>query len=280
MNVLGHSTPLTITPSLWQGLWLRDLSAPHKYQRGVVHIAAGGVACSGAAMLAAEAALRIGAGLVTLYAPEAALEVYAIAAPHAVIKRREADIAAALKHQTEYVQAWLVGPGLGVGGETRQKVQHILASQYPCVLDADALTSFAAAPTDLFKVLHRGCLLTPHEGEFARIFGELAGSKAERALQAARISGAVILLKGAETVIATPEGQIFSQQRDIPHLATAGAGDVLAGLCAGLLAQELLPEMAGCAAAWVHSEAAAGLGAGLIADDLPKYIPHVLHAMK
>jgi NAD(P)H-hydrate epimerase len=244
-----------------------------------VHIAAGGVACSGAALLATEAALRIGAGMVTLYAPEAALEVYAMAAPHAVIKRREADMAAALKHKTEYSQAWLIGPGVGVGGETRQKVQHILASRQPCVLDADALTSFTAAPAELFSLLHRGCLLTPHEGEFARLFGALEGSKAERAAMAARISGAVVLLKGAETVIATPEGQIFFQQRDIPHLATAGAGDVLAGLCAGLLAQGLSPEMAGCIAAWIHAEAAVGLGAGLIADDLPKYIPQLLLTM-
>ncbi len=268
----------------------------HKYQRGHVLVLSGGHGKGGAARLAARAALRSGAGLVTLGAPpEAMLEN---ACQLTAIMLREVGTAEALAATLEDARfsSVCLGPGLGVGPVTRAMVAAALApgdpDQWPpraVVLDADALTSFAEAPDALFRQCHDRTVLTPHEGEFARLFPDLDQrarhdrrlSKVDVARLAAQRSGAIVLLKGAATVIAHPGGAAAIHpalyDRKAPWLATAGAGDVLAGIIAGLLAPQLVqaPMRAVEMAAWLHVEAARRFGAGLIAEDLPETLPQV-----
>ena len=179
--------------------------------------------------------------------------------------------------------AVVLGPGCGVGAETRDLVFAALASSASVVLDADALTAFAENPKALFDGLRGDCVLTPHTGEFERIFPGLLNaspSKLEAAREAARIAGCVVLLKGADTVIASPDGSAAINANAPAYLATAGAGDVLAGMIAGLLAQGMSAFEAASAAAWLHGEAANQFGAGLIAEDLPEQLPKVLQALQ
>ena len=171
--------------------------------------------------------------------------------------------------------AALIGPGAEIGAETRDKTLAILGAGKRAVLDADALTSFSEDPETLFEAIRAPCVMTPHAGEFARLF-DAAGSKPERAQRAARQSGAVILLKGADTVIAAPDGRVAINANAPPQLATAGSGDVLAGMVLGLLAQGMEPFAAGAAAAWVHGAAGSRSGPGLVAEDLIDAIPSVL----
>src|SRR4029077_290798 len=171
--------------------------------------------------------------------------------------------------------AVLIGPGAGVGPETRDKTLTILEAEKRAVLDADALTSFAEDPRTLFSAIRSPCVMTPHEGEFARLF-DPAGSKPERARRAAKESGAVIVLKGADTVIASPEGRVAINANAPPELATAGSGDVLAGIVLGLLAQGMEPFAAAAAAVWIHGDAASRVGPGLISEDLIEALAPVL----
>jgi ADP-dependent NAD(P)H-hydrate dehydratase / NAD(P)H-hydrate epimerase len=170
----------------------------------------------------------------------------------------------------------LVGPGAGIGARTRDKVLAALKAKKACVLDADALNSFADSPKTLFDAIQSPCVLTPHEGEFGRLFGTIDGDKVARAGQAAAQSGAVIVLKGADTVIAAPDGNIVINDTGTPFLATAGSGDVLAGMIIGLLAQGMTAYDAACAGVWVHGILAENFGPGLIAEDLLDEIPDVL----
>ncbi len=250
--------------------WLENLPRPHleshKYTRGHA-LVAGGAVMTGAGRLAARAAARIGAGLVTVAAPEAVFQVYATALTGVIVQP-----IAALGNFRELLadhrrNAALIGPGAGVGGETRDKALAILAAGKRTVLDADALTSFAEDPQSLFAAIRSPVVMTPHEGEFARLF-ETAGSKLEKARRAARASGAVIVLKGADTVIAAPDGRAAINANAPPELATAGSGDVLSGMILGLLAQEMEPFEAASAAVWLHGDAAFRIGAGLVSDDL------------
>ena len=266
--VLEHVAPDTAADDpAW---WLAGLPRPnlesHKYTRGHA-LVAGGVMMTGAARLAAKSAARIGAGLVTLAAPEAAFPVYAAALTgvivHAVAGHDDFRALLADKRRN----AVLIGPGAGIGGETRERALAILHAEKRTVLDADALTSFADDPTTLFAAIGSPCVMTPHEGEFARLF-EAAGSKPERARRAARQSGAVIVLKGADTVIAAPDGRVAINANAPAELATAGSGDVLAGIVLGLLAQGMEPFIAAAAAVWLHGDAAGRIGPGLVADDL------------
>jgi NAD(P)H-hydrate epimerase len=175
----------------------------------------------------------------------------------------------------------LVGPGSGVSERTRAAVLAALDTRRSVVLDADAITVFAQEPSRLFAAVQGPVLLTPHEGEFKRLFPDLAGirSKVERTREAARRSGATVLLKGPDTVIAAPDGQAVVNVHASPGLATAGAGDVLAGIASGLMAQSLSPLAAAAAAAWLHGECALQFGGpGLIAEDLGDRIPSALRA--
>lgn len=266
------------TPGIWQKYFPRASREDHKYSRGHAVILGGAASHSGAVLLAAEAALRAGAGLATLLVPKEVLEFYAVAAKRAVIKRSIKEMPDVL--EDERPQAWLAGPGLGVASITRSHVSAILETGKPAVLDADALTSFEQSPEELYSMLHEHCVLTPHEGEFARIFpGVKATEKAERVRQAAEQSGAVVLLKGADTVIAAPSGEMILNSVDAPQLATAGSGDVLAGLCVGLMAQGMPAFYATAAAAWIHGKAGQKLGRGLLADDLLLALPGVIQGV-
>jgi len=264
--------------------------ARHKYERGHALVLAGGPGRGGAARLAARAALRAGAGLVTLGVPPAALYEHA-AQLNAVMLRGVADhFALAGMLEDARLSALCLGPGLGVGQGTRDLVQRALAGARATVLDADALTSFSRDPEVLMRLLHPRTVLTPHGGEFARLFPDLApapegGRSALDAVRAAAArAGCVVLLKGPATVIAAPDGRAALHAAlyadAVPWLATAGAGDVLAGLIAGLIArpQPLDVLRATCTAVWLHAEAARRAGPGLIAEDLADRVPEVLRA--
>jgi hydroxyethylthiazole kinase-like uncharacterized protein yjeF len=255
----------------------------HKYARGHAVVVSGGVAITGAARLAARGALRAGAGLVTLASPREALAVNAAASLAVMVRPVDgaAELAGFLADTRR--NAVVLGPGGGVGAEMRGQVRAALASDAAAVLDADALTSFADDPQMLFSLIggrKKGVVLTPHEGEYLRLFNEISQnnqvkSKLEKARMAAQLSGAVVLLKGADTVVAAPDGRAAIADNAPAYLATAGAGDVLAGIIAGLLAQDMEPFDAASAGVWLHGEAAAEYGPGLIAEDLPEALPAV-----
>lgn len=271
-------------PSLWRELLPQPKPGDHKYQRGHA-VVTGGAVLTGAARLASYAALRAGAGVVTIAAPATAGDVYR-AGPPAIMVQDIADgdaFETVLKEPR--VTAVLVGPGNGtaggVEGETADRVLRALARR-PCVLDADALTVFADQPEILFKGLSAGLtgrhVLTPHEGEFTRLFGAESGigGKVERAIAAASLAHAVILLKGSDTVVASPDGRIAINTNAPPTLATAGSGDVLAGFIVGLRAQGMPAFESACAGAWLHGACATEFGPGLIAEDLADMLPKVL----
>lgn len=260
-------------------LWLDDFPRPklddHKYRRGHGVVIGGGRETTGAGRLAAKAALRIGAGLVTLHCPEDAFAVNAGALDAVMVRSFADDAGFAALLVDPRKNAILVGPGSGVGMTTRGQALHALSTRRAVVLDADALSSFADDPDALMKRIKGPTVLTPHEGEFARLFSA-KGDKLARARSAASTSGAVVLLKGADTVIAAPDGSAIVNANAPPTLATAGSGDVLAGLIVGLLAQGMTPLKAAAAGAWIHGAAAKAFGPGLTADDLPSAIPGVL----
>jgi NAD(P)H-hydrate epimerase len=258
-------------PDLWAEALPRPARDGHKYDRGHALIVGGGE-LTGAARLASEAALRAGAGLVTLAAPAEALPVYRTTLPAAVMARDVGGFDALLADKRR--NAVLLGPGNGADEACRARIESARKAGRACVLDADALT--ALAPFDIR--LSADFVLTPHDGEFARLFPDLAShdqlgrDRLARARAAAARAGAVVLLKGADTVVAHPDGRASIADNAPPWLATAGSGDVLAGLVAGLLAQGMPAFLAASAAVWLHGQAAAALGPGLIADDVPRAV--------
>jgi hydroxyethylthiazole kinase-like uncharacterized protein yjeF len=262
-------------PALWRALMPHRSSTSHKYSHGHALALGGGMASSGAARMAARAALRAGAGLVTVLCPEAALGVYAAQLTAVMVAPFADDAGFDRQLDDPRRNAILLGPGAGVGDALRGRVLSALASGKACVLDADALTSFADEPRTLFEAITGRCLLTPHEGEFGRLF-HLEGDKLTRARAAAAESGAVLLLKGSDTVIAAPDGRAIIQPHAPPILATAGSGDVLAGIALGLLAQGMAAFEAAAAAVWLHASAARQLGPGMIAEDLIEAVPAAL----
>jgi NAD(P)H-hydrate epimerase len=224
----------------------------------------------------------MGAGLVTLAAAHDAIPIYATSL-ESVIVREAGDIRAWRDLLADPKRnAILIGPGLGAGTLQTELVLAALETRKPCVLDADALTGFAEYPDVLFGKLNNACVLTPHEGEFARLFGKRIDpniDKPTRARKAAEIAKCVVLLKGADTIIASPDGQAILNNNAPPSLATAGAGDVLAGMILGLLAQGMPGFLAAAASAWIHGKIAADFGPGLIAEDLISGIPEALKAL-
>jgi NAD(P)H-hydrate epimerase len=279
-SVLDEITPATSAngPQLWQHQLRWPHAASHKYSRGHVLIV-GGAEMTGAARLAARAARRVGTGMVSIAAPEAARAIYLAGDPGNLVTgltdTPDIEELVADKRRT----AVLVGPGNGATMATGRHAISALRAGKPVVVDADALSAFAHAPDDLFGFTRRcPCVLTPHDGEFARLFST-EGDRLQRARRAAERCGAVVLLKGADTVIAAPDGRAAVNGNAPAWLATAGSGDVLAGLIVGLLAQGVPPFQAACAGAWMQGEAASRFGAGLIAEDLPEQIPAVLSAL-
>ena len=266
-------------------LWIDALPGPgiadHKYSRGHALIV-GGHPLTGAARMAARAAARAGAGLTTIAAPSAAWPIYAATSQSVMVAPIDTtdDLARLLTDRR--ISSILIGPGAGVGAETRARVLAILETRRPTVLDADAISAFSDDPASLWQAIRGPCVLTPHEGEYRRVF-DCGGGKLRRARGAAAASGAVIVLKGADTVVAAPDGRVAINANAPPNLATAGAGDVLGGLVAGLLAQGMDPWRAAAAAVWMHGAAANAFGPGLIAEDLPERIPGVwrrLHRLR
>lgn len=243
----------------------------HKYSRGHVLIQAGPM--SGAARLAVSGARRVGAGLVSLIADEK-MTPFFIGSDPGFILRSDKEFGALCFD--EKVAAALLGPGGGVGRRMRRDVETLLRTQKKAVLDADALTSFEKNPDKLFSMLHSRVVLTPHRGEFARLFGVSEAPVTQQASAAAQKSGAVIVLKGADTIIAAPDGRLAINVNAPPWLATAGSGDVLAGFVLGLMGQGMAPFEAACAAVWIHGDSAKRKGPGLIAEDLTEPVPDIL----
>jgi ADP-dependent NAD(P)H-hydrate dehydratase / NAD(P)H-hydrate epimerase len=278
------------TPQLWLAHFPRPQLSGHKYDRGHAVVASGPSWSTGAARLAARGALRAGAGLVTIASPREALAVNA--ASNLAIMVRPVDGAEELTRflADRRLNAFAIGPGVGVGEETRACVLAALAGERAVVLDADAMTSFACEPQRLANPLKdrggagQSTILTPHEGEYSRFFGALdertkVGTKLDRARLAAQLTGAVVLLKGADTVVAAPDGRAAIASNAPAYLATAGAGDVLTGIAVGLLAQGMPAFEAAAAATWLHGEAALRFGPGLISEDLPECLPRVYQAL-
>ena len=274
-SVLAEIQPHTFEngPDLWRADLRRPGTDSHKYTRGHALIV-GGAEMTGAARLAARAARRVGAGMVTIAAPTSAMPIYLAGDPGLlVIKLDEKSDLENLMGEKKR-SAVLVGPGNGLSSITQRHTVEALRSKAPTVIDADALSVFQDSPKDLFSWVKGPCVLTPHDGEFARLF-DTSGDRLIRVRRASATSGAVILLKGAATVIAAPDGRAVINTAT-PWLATAGTGDVLAGLIVGLLAQGLPAFEAACAGAWFHSRAGAEIGPGLIAEDISEQIPGIL----
>lgn len=268
-------------PDLWLDQFPWPHPSQHKYMRGHVLIRGGGI-MTGAARLAAMASARTGAGLVSVAAPSASWPVYAAALTSVMVL------------PCDGLQAWqsllsdsrrnviVIGPGAGRTDTLCAEVLSALELSRAVVLDADALTAFSGQGATLFQAITGPCVLTPHSGEFTRLFGPGVGgaSKLERTRAAARISSAVVVLKGADTIIAAPDGRVIVNNNAPPELATGGTGDVLAGIIAGLAAQGMDVFNAAAAAVWMHGRAATLFGPGLIAEDLPQMLIPVLRELK
>lgn len=250
-------------PDLWAPVFPWPSIHSHKFTRGHV-VVIGGEQLTGASRLSARAAQRIGAGLVSLYVPSAVWPIYAGAMESIMV-----GILAETIPDDPRITAYLCGPGAGLNAKTHSLVMQSLCSDRPVVLDADALTSFQAHPHELWEAMCSECVITPHEGEFLRLFSDIhASDKLTRARLAAQRSGAVVVLKGADTVIAAPDGRCIVNTVASPFLATGGSGDVLAGFITGLLAQGMPTFEAAAAAVWLHGRTALAHGPGLIAEDL------------
>ena len=289
-SVIGEIQPQTFEniPQFWR----KALPVPqidgHKYARGHAIVVSGDIAATGAARMAGRGALRAGAGLVTLASPRTALAVNAAALTAVMVRAIDTVVEFAELLTDKRLNACVIGPGAGLGDRTRGFVLTALSAKRGLVLDADALTSFADAPDRLFEAIKAThdpqVVLTPHEGEFPRLFSNISNkhpqrSKLERVRAAAERSGAIVLLKGPDTVVASPDGRAAIAANAPPWLATAGAGDVLSGMIAGMLAQGVPAFEAACIGVWMHGEAAREAGPGLIAEDLPEVLPAVFRRL-
>ncbi|MCX7319304.1 MAG: NAD(P)H-hydrate dehydratase, partial [Hyphomicrobiales bacterium] len=274
-------------PDLWEHAFPVPRVDGHKFTKGHAVVVSGEIAATGAARLSARGALRGGAGLVTMASPRDALAVNA-AALTAVMVRPVDTVDEFASLIGGKVATCIIGPGAGVGAKTCGFTEAALAAKRSLVLDADALTSFADAPDRLFDLIkadpNSQVVLTPHQGEFARIFNSLENeaeviSKLDRVVAAAVRSGAVVLLKGPDTVVASPDGRAAIAANAPPWLATAGSGDVLAGLIGAFLAQGVPAYEAACIGVWMHGEAGSEAGPGLIAEDLTEVMPAVFRRL-
>ncbi|UTS80797.1 bifunctional ADP-dependent NAD(P)H-hydrate dehydratase/NAD(P)H-hydrate epimerase [Phaeobacter piscinae] len=291
----GGGTKLGAVAKLAEPDVIRKRGGSHKYVHGHALVLSGGHGKTGAARLAARGALRIGAGLVTVGAPRAAMMENACQLTAIMLRQMDgADELRTLLQDSRF-NAVCLGPGLGLAADREGLVLEVLQANRATVLDADALTQFEDRAEALFEVLHENCVITPHGGEFARLFPDLAEklnapattgpaySKVDATREAAKRAGCVVLFKGPDTVIAAPNGlcsvNSAHYDRSAPWLATAGSGDVLAGVITGLMARGLDPMQAAETAAYIHVECALNFGPGLIAEDLPEQIPAVLRKL-
>jgi hydroxyethylthiazole kinase-like uncharacterized protein yjeF len=267
-------------PELWAPRFPWPTALSHKHARGRLVVVSGESWSTGAARLAARAGLRIGAGLVTVLSPPEALPINAGHLEAVMLRGFETDLE--LEQAAKDVDAAVIGPAAGVGEPTLLNVLALARTGAALILDADAITVFRDDPEELFSLLDRDDVLTPHVGEFERLFPGLLAASAERiaaARAASERAGAVVLLKGSDTVIAAPDGRCAVNGNGSPWLATAGSGDVLAGFIGGLVAQGMESFEAACAGAWIHAEAAELHGPGLISEDLPGLAPAILRRL-
>lgn len=269
------------TPDLWSGQFPWPGEEAHKHARGHLIVVSGEAWSTGAARLSARAGLRIGAGLVTLLSPPDALIVNAAHLEAVMLAPFETEVE--LEAAARDVEAVVIGPAAGVSEATLSNVLALARTGAAMVVDADALTVFRDDPEELFSALDRDDVLTPHPGEFERVFPGLLKTSPERitaARAAARRAQAIVLIKGPDTVIASPDGRAAVNTNGTPFLATAGSGDVLAGLIGGLVAQGMESFEAACAGAWIHGRCAELFGPGLISEDLPDQVPAVLRELR
>jgi len=289
-GVLAEIAPQTFEniPDTWRTSFPVPKIDGHKYRRGHTIVVSGDIAATGAARMAARGALRAGAGLVTLASPRDALAVNAAALTAVMVCPIDTPVEFAELLTDKRLNTCVIGPGAGLGERTRDFVLTALTAQRGLVLDADALTSFAEAPDRLFEAIKAShdpqVVLTPHEGEFPRLFSDISNkhplrSKLERVRAAAERAGSIVLLKGPDTVVASPDGRATIAANAPPWLATAGSGDVLSGMIAGLLAQGVPAFEAASIGVWMHGEAAREAGPGLIAEDLPETLPAVFRRL-
>jgi NAD(P)H-hydrate epimerase len=269
-------------PALWRRELPRPAAGGNKYSRGHA-LLVGGYPMTGAARMAARGAARAGAGLTSIAVPDIALPIYAAALTSIMVHplSRPEDFTLLLG-DSRYT-ALLIGPGAGISESTRERALAMLQTRRAVLLDADAISVFAGRVGELAGSIHGPCILTPHEGEFARLFAVAdrgaGGDKLSRARAAAHASGAIIVLKGPDTVIAAPDGRAIVNANAPANLATAGSGDVLGGMILGLLAQGMDGFLAAAAGVWLHGAAAADFGPGLLAEDLPDLLPGVLRRL-
>jgi len=267
-------------PELWLPRFPWPQATAHKHERGRLIVVSGDAWSTGAARLAARGGLRIGAGLVTVFSPREALAVNAAHLEAVMLRGFDTDLE--LEEGAAHVDAAVIGPAAGVTETTLLNVLALARTGAALVIDADAISIFRDDPEELFSVLDRDDVLTPHPGEFERLFKNVLAATPERitaARKAAQRAGAVVLLKGADTVVAAPDGRAAVNVNGAPWLATAGSGDVLAGFIGGLIAQGMESFEAACAAAWIHAEAGESHGPGLISEDLPGLAPGVLRRL-
>lgn len=286
---ISERTVAEVEPDIFQNdpaLWLGELPNlkvdGHKYHRGHAVVVSGDMTSTGACRLAAMAALRVGAGLVSVSSPDDALATHAAHLTAVMIRKRDELSSDIIDNR---LNAWCIGPAAGINTKTRKNVIDIIKAGKRAVLDADALSVFEEGPMELFDAIksakNSNCILTPHGGEFARLFPYMKESdKLTAAREAAKLSGTVIIYKGADTVIAAADGRAVICTNAPPTLATAGSGDVLAGVVTGLLAQNMDSFYAACAAVWISGECANEFGEGLISEDLTGLIPRVLKSLK
>jgi ADP-dependent NAD(P)H-hydrate dehydratase / NAD(P)H-hydrate epimerase len=285
-HVLDEIHPRTFEniPQFWRKAFPVPQIDGHKYARGHTIVVSGDIAATGAARMSARGALRAGAGLVTLASPRDALAINASALTAVMVRAIDTAVEFAELLTDRRLNTCVIGPGAGISDRTRDFVLTALSAKRNLLLDADALTSFADAPDHLFEAIKAShdpqVVLTPHEGEFPRLFSDISNkhpfrSKLERVRAAAERCGAIVLLKGPDTVVASPDGRATIAANAPPWLATAGAGDVLAGMIAGMLAQGVAAFEAASIGVWMHGEAAREAGPGLIAEDLPEVLPAV-----
>ena len=267
-------------PDLWLARFPWPTAQAHKHQRGRLVVVSGNISSTGAARLAARGGLRIGAGLVTVLSPAGALAVNAAQLEAVMVRPFETD--ADLQKTAADADAAVIGPGAGINNATVLNLMALARTGAALVVDADALTVFQDDPEGLFSILDRDDVLTPHPGEFERVFPGLLEKSPQRiaaAREAAALAGGVVLLKGPDTVVAAPDGRAVVNTNATPWLATAGSGDVLAGFVGGLLSQGMDSFEAACAGAWIHGEAGRAFGPGLISEDLPGLAPAVLRRL-
>ncbi len=278
------ATPASLfenTPELWLGRYPWPPVGAYKQSRGRLGVVSGEAWHTGAARVAARAGLRIGAGLVTVLSPPESLMVNAGHLEAVMLRPFDTDVE--LEALASQLEAVVIGPGAGVTEATLANVLALARTGAALVLDADAITVFRDEPDDLFSVVDRDDVLTPHQGEFERLVPGLLKASPERIAavrKAAATAEAVVLLKGPDTVIAAPDGRAAVNMNGVPWLATAGSGDVLAGLIAGLVAQGMDSFEAAAAGVWIHAACAEAFGPGLISEDLPGLVPVVLKRLQ